>query len=172
MLPRYPCQTRRCRCLSLAFGLGHGRFLLPLFHPREIEGSVLSSPNDGVWLECIFKIQTWCHFGGLYIYVTFQGDPPIKRISFSLKKKQKLNILPNKTGPQKERDRLPTRWVFSVMSRRSMDVPARKLGSMVIGSMGDFTYTYKWDIFPLEVLVKGWDQWVITPRNIPFIGRL
>ena len=24
---------------------------------------------------------------------------------------------------------------------------------------------------PLEVLVKGWDQWVITPRNIPFIGR-
>ena len=25
---------------------------------------------------------------------------------------------------------------------------------------------------PLEVRTKRWDQWVVTPRNTPFMGRL
>ena len=41
--------------------------------------------------------------GSRYIYVTFQGDPPTKKGgSFSLKKKHKLNILPNLPGPEKK----------------------------------------------------------------------
>ena len=33
------------------------------------------------------------------------------------------------------------------------------------------TWQWKYLDVPLEVRINGWDQWVITPRNIPFIGR-